>query len=72
MEKVKNVLALSSKEAIEYFMNADQYSTFELPEYFKFQPVLDYVRKKSVGTDICEGASDRQSNHAETDVGISL
>ena len=46
MENVKNVLSLSSKEAIEYFMNADQYSTFELPEYFKFQPVLDYVRKK--------------------------
>ena len=46
MEKVKNVLALSSKEAIDYFMNAEQYSTFELPEYFEFQPVLDYVRKK--------------------------
>lgn len=46
MEKVKNVLALSSKEAIDYFMSAEQYSTFELPEYFDFQSVLNYVRKK--------------------------
>ena len=46
MRKVKNVLALSSKEAIDFFMSAEQYSTFELPEYFEFQPVLDYVRKK--------------------------
>lgn len=29
MEKVKNILALSSKEAVDYFMNADQYSTLE-------------------------------------------
>ena len=46
MKRARNILSLSSKEAIDYFMKAEQYSTFELPEYFEFQPVLDYVRKK--------------------------
>ena len=46
MKKVKNILDLSAKDARNYLMKAEQYSTFELPEYFDFQPVLDYDQQK--------------------------
>ena len=41
---MKNILDLSSEEALEYFMNSDNYFTYSLPKYISFQPILDYVR----------------------------
>ena len=46
MKRIKNILELSAKEAMTYFMKASHYSTFELPEYFDFQPVLDFAMQK--------------------------
>ncbi len=36
---------VSGAEALDYFMKTDQYIGFELPRYFGFDGVLDYVRK---------------------------
>ena len=41
----KNVLSLSYKDALDYFMSAPNYSTLELPEYLDMTPVLKHVRK---------------------------
>lgn len=42
----QNVLSLESAGAMDFFMNMDSYCGFELPAYFDFNPVLDFVRKK--------------------------
>lgn len=41
----KNVLSLSYKDALDYFMRAPNYSTLELPEYLDMTSILKYVRK---------------------------
>lgn len=48
VKKAKTVLTLKSSEALDYFMSTRQFHAFELPEYFDFTQVLDFVRK-SVG-----------------------
>lgn len=47
-KKAKTVLSLKSGEALDYFMSTRQFHAFELPEYFDFTQVLDFVRK-SIG-----------------------
>lgn len=44
----KTILSLNSKDALNFLMTSEQYHGFELPEYFDFTVVLDYVRK-SIG-----------------------
>ncbi len=44
----QNILSLKSNEAIDFFMRADQYHGFELPEYFVFDDLLESV-KNSIG-----------------------
>lgn len=41
----KNVLSLSYKDALDYFMSAPNYSTLELPEYLDMTSILKHVRK---------------------------
>ncbi len=40
----QNILNLNSNEAIDFFMRADQYHGFELPEYFVFDDLLESVK----------------------------
>ncbi len=40
----QNILSLKSNEAIDFFMRADQYHGFELPEYFVFDDLLESVK----------------------------
>lgn len=42
---VKNILSLDSAEAVDFLMKSEQYHSFELPEYFDFDPVLQFVAK---------------------------
>ncbi len=42
----KNVLSLSWNDAIDFFMKSEQYHGFELPEYFVFDEVLQFVKEK--------------------------
>lgn len=41
MQKYKNILSLSSKEAKNYFLQAEHYCTLNLPPYFQFQNLLN-------------------------------
>lgn len=41
----KNILSLTHKDALDYFMSAPNYSTLELPEHLDMTPVLKHVRK---------------------------
>lgn len=49
MEKQKRnsipVILLNNKDALVYFLGMDQYCTTELPEYFTFEPVLNYAKR---------------------------
>ena len=40
----KNVLSLTNSQAMDFFMNSKRFHGFELPEYFTFDSVLNYVR----------------------------
>ena len=40
----KNILSLTYKDALDYFMSASNYSTLELPDYLDMTPVLKHVR----------------------------
>lgn len=44
----KNILSLKSEEILDFFMKSEQYHSVELPEYFEFDDVLNYVRE-SIG-----------------------
>ena len=46
---MQTVLSLTPKQALEYFMDAEQYCGIALPSYINFQPILDYV-KTTIGT----------------------
>ena len=48
MYKYKNILSLTSKDALDFFMKSEQFHSFELPEYFNFDKVLAFV-KSSIG-----------------------
>ena len=53
-KKAKTVLSLKSSEALDYFMSTCQFHAFELPEYFDFTQVLDFVRKSIGNKPYCE------------------
>ena len=44
MNKAKQILTLTGEEALEYFLQSSQYHNFELPEYFEFDKVLNYIK----------------------------
>lgn len=44
-KKATNILSLSAKEVLDFFLKSEQYHGFELPEYFDFDKVLAYVRE---------------------------
>lgn len=44
--KFDTILSLTSEEAVYYLMQDEQYHGFELPEYFNFNNVLDFVQNK--------------------------
>jgi len=43
--KTTNILSLTSKESLDFFMKSEQYHGFELPEYFDFNGILEFVHK---------------------------
>ena len=47
-KSAKNVLSLTSDEALDFFMKSEQFHGFELPEYFDFDEVLSFV-KETIG-----------------------
>lgn len=39
-----NILSLNSQGAMDFFLKSNQYHSFELPEYFVFDPLLQRIR----------------------------
>ncbi|MBR5831034.1 MAG: RNA-directed DNA polymerase [Bacteroidales bacterium] len=54
----KNILTLDYTEVFNYFMKSEQYCGFELPEYFQFDELLQYVSNKIVDIPYSECLSD--------------
>lgn len=40
------ILSLNSEEAVSFLMQDEQYHNYELPEYFNFNLILQYVQEK--------------------------
>lgn len=40
------VLSLKSEKALNFFLKTNQYKNIELPVYFSFDPILNYVKEK--------------------------
>ena len=45
VKTAKDILALNHEEAMDFFMKSEQYHGFELPKYFTFDGVLNYICK---------------------------
>lgn len=41
----RNILSLRADEALAFFMNSERFCGFELPEYFKFDSLLQYIQE---------------------------
>lgn len=63
-KKAMTVLSLKSNEALDYFMSTRQFHAFELPEYFDFTQVLDFVRK-SIGNKTYEKCVAQSANNMQ-------
>lgn len=50
MNTTNNILSLDSKEAIEFFLETEQYHGFELPEYFVFDDLLKFIKEAIADT----------------------
>ena len=49
-EVTQNILDLNAEEAMDFFMKSEQYHGFELPEYFVFDELLQFVRETVADT----------------------
>ncbi len=47
---IKNVLSLDTEEAMDFFLETEQYHGFELPEYFAFDELLKFVKETVADT----------------------
>ena len=70
--KMQNILSLSSNEAINFFMKSQQYHGFELPEYYVFDNVLQYVKNKIGNTPYEECIHKQISPNNLTDVNFDI
>ena len=65
------VTSLLAEQALDFFLESDQYCATELPEYFDFSPVLEYARK-AIGDksfiDICNNANPNDFNGVNLEV----
>ena len=68
----KNILSLNSQEAMDFFMKSEQYHNFELPEYFTFDKVLQYVRETIGVTPFEECVKENISPNELSDVNLDL
>lgn len=70
--KAKNILSLDSEEAIDFFLNSEQYHGFELPEYFVFDELLQSVKKAIGDTPYEECLKDGFSPDVLPDVNLDI
>ena len=69
----KNILSLDSAKAMDFLMKSEQYHSFELPEYFDFGPVLQFVAKTIGDKPYAECLSGRNpADSSDVNFGIML
>lgn len=68
----KNILTLNHEEVMDFFMKSEQYHGFELPEYFRFDEVLKYVREKVGNTPYEECLQGSVSPESLSDVNLDI
>ena len=71
-KKFKNILTLKSKEVMDFFLKSEQFHGFELPEYFDFTEVLNFVRQKIGDKDYEECVTDCAGNLQDVNFDILL
>lgn len=68
----KNIFFLNHEETMDFFMKSEQYHGFELPEYFTFDEILNYVRETIGDTPyeecIQEGVSPNELANVNLDI----
>jgi len=68
----KTILELTGKQVLDFLMDHKQFCSFELPEYFSFQEVLNYVRN-TIGEksfDECLASNKRPEQFSDTCLNI--
>lgn len=68
----KSILSLTSEEAINYFLKSEQYHGFELPEYFVFDDLLQFIKEKIADTPYQECLQDNILPDALSDVNLDI
>lgn len=68
----KSILSLTSEEAINYFLKSEQYHGFELPEYFVFDDLLQFVKEKIADTPYQDCLQDNIFPDALSDVNLDI
>lgn len=71
-QTAKNILSLSSEEAIDFFLKSEQYHGFELPEYFVFDELLQFVKDKIGDTPYDECLQEGVSPENLPDVNLDI
>ena len=71
-EKTKNILSLNHTEAVDFFLKAEQYHGFELPEYFVFDDLLQNVKNAVGKTPYEECLQEGMSPELLSDVNLDI
>lgn len=67
----KSILELTSSESMDFLLKSEQYHSFELPEYFDFEGVLNYA-KSSIGDKKYEECISQVSVSSLKDVNLDI
>ena len=70
--KMKNILSLNHKEAMDFFMQTEQFHGFELPEYITFDKMLAYVKQRIGDTPYEECIKEDTPPETLSDVNLDL
>lgn len=72
-QSFSNILSLSAEEAMDFLLQSKHYHEFELPEYFDFDAVLQFVKEKIGNKSYAECCNDEKTGaSAEKNVNFNL
>lgn len=72
-QSFSNILSLSAEEVMDFLLQSKHYHEFELPEYFDFDAVLQFVKEKIGDKSYAECCNDEKTGaSAEKNVNFNL
>mgnify|MGYP003407642884 CR=1 FL=1 len=72
-QSFSNILSLSAEEVMDFLLQSKHYHEFELPEYFDFDAVLQFVKEKIGNKSYAECCNDEKTGaSAEKNVNFNL